>query len=176
MTCSHCVENTNKIYIEIPYEGLKRYEAHILKICPEHDIAILKTNSYKNKYFLNLLPFDKFYDIEIGKNVKAIGFPLGLTNLKITDGVISGRNDGKIQTTAPLNPGNSGGPLMCGDYVIGINSSIIKDSSNIGFAIPILYYHIINKYKQKLIKIPQIPLNTQPIVMWPGPRYDGFGE
>jgi S1-C subfamily serine protease len=43
-----------------------------------------------------------------------------------------------IQTDTPINPGNSGGPLLnrCGE-VIGINTAILPDAQNIGFAVPI---------------------------------------
>ena len=64
--------------------------------------------------------------------VEALGFPFGgqQSNLKVTKGIVSGRNDGLIQTDAALNPGNSGGPLLSNGTVVGINASIIKDSNN----------------------------------------------
>ncbi len=85
--------------------------------------------------------------IRVGEEVIAIGNPLGLDQT-VTRGIVSGLNrilpetplslsEPLIQTDAPINPGNSGGPLLnrCGE-VIGINSAIIPNAQNIGFAIP----------------------------------------
>ena len=65
-----------------------------------------------------------------------------------------------IQTDAAINPGNSGGPLVnrCGE-VIGINSSILTDAQNIGFAVPI------NIAKQV---IPQLTQQGRVIRPWVG--------
>ena len=157
ITCSHCVINSNKVYIEIPFEGLERFEVKVVFVCPEFDIAVLKTISYKNKYYLKLLPYDQFYKLNLNDKVVAIGFPLGFTNIKFTQGIISGRHNGLLQTSAALNPGNSGGPLISKNYVIGINASKILNTSNIGFAIPILNYYTIKNNKSKLITLPDIP-------------------
>ncbi len=86
--------------------------------------------------------------VRIGEEVVAIGNPLGLEQT-LTRGVVSGVNRmlpespmslmlPLIQTDAPINPGNSGGPLLnrCGE-VIGINTSILAEAQNIGFAVPI---------------------------------------
>jgi serine protease Do len=83
----------------------------------------------------------------VGEEVVAIGNPLGLDQT-LTRGVISGINrilpetpfsalEPLLQTDAAINPGNSGGPLVnrCGE-VIGINTAVITDAQNIGFAVP----------------------------------------
>lgn len=82
-----------------------------------------------------------------GQLVVAIGNPLGFEST-VSAGIVSatGRSlrgrDGRlienvIQHTAPLNPGNSGGPLLdSGGAVLGINTAIIALAQGIGFAVP----------------------------------------
>ncbi|MFT8890928.1 MAG: DegQ family serine endoprotease [Acetobacter papayae] len=108
------------------------------------DLALLKVDSHTP------LPFVSFGDSDrrrVGDWVLAIGNPFGLSGT-VTAGIISsrGRNidqgpyDDFIQTDAPINKGNSGGPLfdMEGN-VIGVNTAIYSPSGGsvgIGFSIP----------------------------------------
>jgi S1-C subfamily serine protease len=81
-----------------------------------------------------------------GQLVVAIGNPLGFAST-VSAGVVSalGRSlrgkdgrliDGVIQHTAPLNPGNSGGPLADSrGRIVGINTAIIARSQGLGFAV-----------------------------------------
>jgi S1-C subfamily serine protease len=83
----------------------------------------------------------------VGQLVVAIGNPLGF-EATVSAGVISahGRTlrgadgrliEGVVQHTAPLNPGNSGGPLVdARGRVVGINTAIIAAAQGIGFAVP----------------------------------------
>lgn len=96
------------------------------------------------------LPFARLGDstkLRVGQLAIAIGNPLGFQST-VSTGVISALGRGLrsregrliediIQHTAPLNPGNSGGPLVNSRAeVIGINTAIIAMAQGIGFAIP----------------------------------------
>jgi S1-C subfamily serine protease len=96
------------------------------------------------------LPFARLGDstkLRVGQLAIAIGNPLGFQST-VSTGVISALGRGLrsqegrliediIQHTAPLNPGNSGGPLVNSKAeVIGLNSAIIAVAQGIGFAIP----------------------------------------
>lgn len=142
LTCSHCVEDSKDIYIEIPDQGKKKYKVELVGICPHFDIALLKSVEYKSKHYFELGDSDK---ASSGNEVIALGYPLGQNDIKITRGIISGRQYGNIQTDTPLNPGNSGGPLLYNNKVIGINKSIIIKSNNVGYTIPINKYNTIKK-------------------------------
>jgi S1-C subfamily serine protease len=69
------------------------------------------------------------YLVQYGQEVLTLGYPLGMDSLKLTEGIISGRQEGLFQTDAPLNPGNSGGPMLNEEgKVIGINVAIVEKS------------------------------------------------
>jgi len=145
LTCAHVVSNSVKIWITIPSFGKDIYIAKVISFYPEMDIAILKTTDIKIKNFLKLGNSDNIFP---GETVNAIGYPMGQDKVKFTKGIISGRQDNSIQTDTPLNPGNSGGPLMNEkNEVIGINFAGIspEKSENVGFVIPINLFKSVQK-------------------------------
>ncbi len=75
----------------------------------------------------------------VGSPVLVIGSPLGLGGT-VTSGVVSAHRAGLIQISAPISPGNSGGPVVdARGHVVGIASEKIvsNDAEGLGFAIPI---------------------------------------
>jgi len=129
---------------------------------PLIDIAVLKINSSN----LQSLPMGDSLNIELGENVLAVGNPLGEFEDTLSAGIISGLSRkitawggaqmkqtslrGLIQTDAAINPGNSGGPLVnMQGQAIGINTAMVMNAQNLGFAIPINYAKgILDEVKQ----------------------------
>ena len=158
MTCSHVVQDASHVYVEIPTEGKKQYKAHVLGICPFFDLAMIKIEDYKNTDYCELYN-EKDENIKSGDETYALGFPLGQDNLKVTKGIISGQQHNMYQVDTPINPGNSGGPLIKNNLVIGVNGAGIMFANNIGYAVPISRFFLINDliYTQnRLIHYPEI--------------------
>ena len=118
---------------------------------PLNDLAILKINP---KTSLTPLTLGSSDQLKLGQTTIAIGTPLGEFTNTVTTGIISGlgrgitagspfegyveRLDNVIQTDAAISPGNSGGPLLnSSGHVIGVNTAVSSEGSNIGFAIPV---------------------------------------
>jgi S1-C subfamily serine protease len=123
------------------------YTATVLGSDPYADLAVVSTNAPQSEF--KPLEIASSSTLEVGDPVIAVGNPYGLAG-SMSTGIASalGRTITEdmtggypianvIQTTAPLNPGNSGGPLL--NYqgqVVGINTAIVEDSQGVGFAIP----------------------------------------
>ena len=145
ITNAHVVRQAERITIVLA-DGSK-YRAEVISSDTDSDLAVLKIDPPAGAN-LPYLPLGRSDDLMVGETVIAIGNPLGYANT-LTTGVISATNrtlsfgndvevPGLIQTDAPINRGNSGGPLLNikGD-LIGINTAIRADAQNIGFAIPV---------------------------------------
>ena len=148
ITNAHVVENAMQIQVLLT-DG-RELEAQCVGSDVLSDLAVLKVSAS------NLTPaeFGDSAALRVGDEVVAIGDPLGIElRGTMTNGIISGINrDIKsgnrtltlLQTTAALNTGNSGGPLVnCYGQVVGINTMKIGDYASsggvegLGFAIPI---------------------------------------
>ncbi len=146
LTCFHVINQSVHIFVTFPYSGKDKIPAKIVAIYPEMDMAIIKINKTAERY----LELGNSDSVKIGKEVLAIGYPLGQDKLKITKGIVSGLENGFIQTDAPINAGNSGGPLMYEGKVVGINTAKIMEvgTEGVGYANPI---DIFNKIRTKMI-------------------------
>jgi S1-C subfamily serine protease len=141
LTNSHVVANAKKI--ETTFMDGTRLQATLVGMDASTDLAVIRVNA-------SALPYAELgdsSDLRVGQLVIAMGNPLGFQST-VSTGVISalGRTlrsqlgrliENIIQHTAPLNPGNSGGPLLdAKGRVVGINTAIIAMAQGIGFSIP----------------------------------------
>jgi serine protease Do len=151
VTNNHVVARAEDIKVIL--EDGTEFKAEVIGKDPKTDLAVLKIEA---DYDFVAVQVGNSEDLRIGDWVMAIGNPFGL-GYTVTSGIISakgrslglGAYDDFIQTDAPLNPGNSGGPLFnLNGEVIGVNTAIAARGQGIGFAIPInLASNVINQLK-----------------------------
>ncbi len=133
VTNNHVVENADNLAVKC---GERESVARVGKRSKEPDLALLTTTLNRVDSFV--LNNTYSHDL-IGLEVFVIGNPYGLEGTFST-GVISGLReiDGVryIQISAPISPGNSGGPVILRDgSVIGIATMGLKKGQNLNFAI-----------------------------------------
>ncbi len=143
ITNAHVVEGTSRI--KAIFSDGREFQATIISADASKDLAVLAIQTDNKLPFVAL---GRSNDLMIGETVIAIGNPYGYSNT-VTSGVVSavGRDiqvtqgywlRGLIQTDAPINLGNSGGPLLnVNGQLIGITTAIRAEAQNIGFAIPV---------------------------------------
>src|SRR5439155_21943572 len=146
VTNQHVVANSTGI--KVTFQDGKTAKATVVGTDPSTDIAVIKVDVAASE--LHPLTFASSAAVQVGQSVAAIGSPFGLPET-LTSGIVSALNrtisapnnysiSGAIQTDAPLNHGNSGGPLLnSSGQVIGVNAQIESDSGGndgVGFAIP----------------------------------------
>jgi serine protease Do len=143
ITNAHVVNGETSISVKS--NSGQSYSGTLIGIDPVHDIALVRSPALAK---VSPLPLGNSSSVSLGDSVVAIGNPLGLKDT-VTTGVISGLNrsftigagnyHNVFQISAPIAPGNSGGPLIeqSDGKVIGINTAGMETSGNIGFSIPI---------------------------------------
>ena len=145
VTNYHVVDSA--INITVTFSNGNAYSATVLGSDPYAELAVLSVDAPEEEYVP--LEIASSSSLHVGDPVMVVGTPYGLAG-SMSTGFVSalGRTltaettggyviANVIQTTAPLNPGNSGGPVL--NYqgqVVGIATAIVKDSQGVGFAIP----------------------------------------
>jgi S1-C subfamily serine protease len=152
LTNDHVVRRADKITVKF-CTGTNVYSATVVASDPKSDVALLKLNARQGEKFkaIQLAHED---DLLLGETVLALGNPFGLGG-SVSRGILSSKSrivpkEGEpldipnwLQTDAPINLGNSGGPLVnLRGELIGINVAVLNEvqgqrAQGIGFAIPI---------------------------------------
>jgi S1-C subfamily serine protease len=144
LTNAHVVSNPT--FIQVRRNGQsQKHEAKIIAISHDADLALLGVDDPSFFEGVMLLKFGSLPEIE--QEVIVYGFPEGGDSLSTTKGVISRIESQRYvhswiellagQLDAAVNPGNSGGPVMVGDRIVGVVMQALTNSQNIGYMVPV---------------------------------------
>jgi S1-C subfamily serine protease len=180
ITNHHVIDDADDIEVEfILDDEVQKFNAEIVQSDKVNDLAVIKIVDV-NFDGVKELPYNfKTRSSDVGTKVYAFGYPMALSimgkEIKVTDGIISSKTgfEGDITTyqiSAPIQGGNSGGPLFDdkGNF-IGINSSGInkKLADNVGYSIKTSYVLNLIDILPKAIDLPSnkklesLPLTEQ---------------
>jgi S1-C subfamily serine protease len=150
VTNHHVVDGANEMEVDLIRDGnVISYKCEVILKDEKSDLAVIKIKDENFKNFASIPYTIQTKLEEVGTNVYALGYPFALSTLgnelKYTEGSINARTgmDGNIlayQVSAPVQPGNSGGPLL--DYdgnVIGVINSKLFYADNVAFAVKANY-------------------------------------
>jgi len=153
-TNHHVINQSNYIEVELEYKGeINSFKAKVIKTDEINDLAILKIDDENFDNFNNI-PYNFSTEIKkTGSKIYALGYPSAINSeggeglmgkeIKFTDGRISaktgiGGSPIFYQTTAPLQGGNSGGPLFDENAnLVGINTAILESDKfeNVSYSV-----------------------------------------
>ena len=143
LTNAHAVLYASQVQIQGTGAGDK-ISATVEAVAPGIDLAVLKLDD--DSFFATHAPIARASALpQIKDAVLAYGFPTGGTSLSITKGIVSRieyvpynypTSGLRIQIDAAINAGNSGGPAIAGDKMIGLAFSRLGEAQNIGYIIP----------------------------------------
>ena len=186
VTNLHVVQNTGTA--EVRFVDGSRYEvAGFVGLAEEKDLVLLRIRSNRNDF--ESLPITTDLPRK-GEKVYALGAPRGYLG-SITDGIVSAIRSGAeireiamqdaegidqleatldfseditwIQTSSPISPGNSGGPLVnARGEVVGINTWIQTDAQNINFALSAENLQRLIDNRQGLQSLAMLPAGKEP--------------
>ncbi|HKV67445.1 MAG TPA: trypsin-like peptidase domain-containing protein [Gaiellales bacterium] len=155
LTNNHVIRGATQIRVVDPTTG-RKYKAQVVGYDTADDVAVLQAGGASN---LKTIPLGDSSSLSPGDAIKALGNAGGTGSLRPASGTITGLGrgitvsddqggseslSGMIQTNAPIQPGDSGGPLMnSSGQVVGMDTAAsvangsTQDVATAGFAIPI---------------------------------------
>ena len=144
LTSGYIVGNARTITVQ-GFQSAKKVTAKVISLSKGQDLAVL---SVDDKEFFEGRPALPFCDElpAVKDKVNAFGYPLGGTEVSVTEGIVSriefneyymSARGLRIQIDAALNKGNGGGPAVKDGKMVGTVFSRMTEADNIGYLIPI---------------------------------------
>ena len=152
-TAHHVIEDEDAIDVQV--ENTRTYKATLLGYDSNEDVAVMSICCSST---FQVLSWDSGASAEVGDQVVAVGYPRGSSS-RVTATIGQVKNDwvadvvANITHDAPLNPGNSGGPLFSTKgEVLGINTASSTRTEGLFYAVPYTAIaHKVADWKSRLI-------------------------
>ena len=149
VTNFHVIDGAKRIEVHgVNGNPLSDFKASVVATDKMNDLAIIQINDPRFTGFGNIPYSVKNRIVDVGEDVWVLGYPLTQVlgnEIKLTNGVVSSRSgyQGDLSTyqiSAPVQPGNSGGPLFdAGGNIVGIVNAGVPGAENVGYAIKTAY-------------------------------------
>lgn len=148
VTNNHVVEGASSILVQGINGTTVEYKAEVVAVDKNNDLALIRINDYRFDGFGSIPYSIKETLCDVGSDVFVLGYPLTSymgEEIKLTNGIISSRSgyQGDVTTyqiSAPVQPGNSGGPMFDKNgNVVGVVNAGIPGAENVGYAIKTSY-------------------------------------
>ncbi len=143
LTNAHVVGYASQVQVQANEAGDK-VSATVVAVARDMDLALLKLDD--ETFFDSHAPVERASVLpNVRDQVFAYGYPTGGTSLSITKGIVSriefvnysmDTAGLRIQIDAAINSGNSGGPAIAGDKMVGLAFGAASNAQNIGYIIP----------------------------------------
>ncbi|RMG42608.1 MAG: serine protease [Acidobacteria bacterium] len=143
LTAAHVVADAVSIEVQSAFSA-ERSVAEVAYIGHECDLALLRLED--PRFLAEVEPVPIGATPAPGTELRIYGFPIGGESVSYSSGIVSRVQVGTyvhsaedlllVQTDAPVNPGNSGGPAIASGRLAGIAMQTLEDAENIGYLVP----------------------------------------
>ncbi|MFT4540637.1 MAG: S1-C subfamily serine protease [Planctomycetota bacterium] len=170
LTGAHVVADATFVQVQ-KLSDPNKYVAHVESVCHDADLAVLRV---EDERFMHEVTVAELGDLPaLRDRVSVVGYPVGGEEISITEGVVSRievqryahsqRHLLAVTVDAAINSGNSGGPVIKDDKVIGIAFQSLEDAENIGEMVPapIIRHFLRNQGTRAEMRIPGLGLSVQ---------------
>lgn len=168
VTNFHVIENAKNIEVQgVNGNFTDTYNAEIIATDKFNDLALIMVSDADFSQFAPIPYNVKTGVSDVGEEIFVLGYPMTSTmgdEIKLTTGVVSSRTgfQGDVslyQISAPIQPGNSGGPLFDNNgNIIGVVNAKHKGAENVGYAIKASY---LRNLIESSISADILPVNNQ---------------
>lgn len=169
LTGAHVVADATFVQVQ-KLSDPNKYIAEVHSICHDADLAVLRVT--EETFMEDVVPAELGGLPTLRDPVSVVGYPVGGEEISVTEGVVSRievqryahsqRHLLAITVDAAINEGNSGGPVLMDDKIIGIAFQGLEDAENIGEMVPTpIIEQFLESVDSPVVRVPGIGITHQ---------------